>query len=365
LEESHAWWKGHEVHVVTPEMPGASQEDSDLGVLVHRVPIETPTPTFQTWVMMMNHYLAKRVGRLVNETGDFDIVHVHDWLVQPSGAETKAFRRTKMISTLHSLEYRRSGGINTPESNMVDSMEWWITFESERIIVCSASMKQDTLNRFQVPENKIRIIPIGVDSEKYMKYRPDRDRIKSKYGVNQGEKLVLFVGRLTQQKGCEYLIRAIPQISKQFKSALVIVGEGSYRGELEIMARSVDGQKIRFTGFLPDDDLSELLLCADVLVVPSLYEPFGVVALEAMAAGLPVVASNVDGLVEVIVHERNGVLVYPRDSSSIAWGVSKVFSDQIYAKKLVENAKRDILARFTWNAVAKMTLDAYNDALRS
>ncbi len=131
--------------------------------------------------------------------------------------------------------------------------------------------------------------------------------------MNQGEKLILFVGRLTQQKGCEYLIRAIPQISKQFNVKLVVVGDGSYRGELETLAKTVNGQKILFTGFLPDDDLSELFLCADVMAIPSIYEPFGVVALEAMAAGLPVVASNVDGLGEVIVHEKNGILVFPKD----------------------------------------------------
>ena len=248
---------------------------------------------------------------------------------------------------------------------MADSLEWWITFESSLVIVCSKSMKNDTVKKFRAPEDKIWIIPIGVDSNKFKKYRPDRDLVRAKYGVNQGEKLILFVGRLTQQKGCEYLIRAIPQISKQFNVKLVVVGDGSYRGELETLAKTVNGQKIIFTGFLPDDNLSELFLCADVMAIPSIYEPFGVVALEAMAAGLPVVASNVDGLGEVIVHEKNGVLVFPKDDSSLAWGISTILSDQTNTKKLIENAKKDIRARFTWDAVAVLTLDAYYKAIQS
>ncbi len=354
---------GHEVHVITPEMPGLPLEDTDQGVFVHRVRIESPTPTFQTWVMMMNHYFAKRVGRLVNEIGDFDVVHVHDWLVIPSGSEVKAFRNTTMVSTLHSLEFKRSGGVNTPEIKMVDSLEWWITFESTFIIVCSKSMKNDTVKRFSVPENKISVIPIGVDSGKFLEAKVDRDLVRSKYGVNQTERLVLFVGRLTEQKGCEYLIRAIPLVSKQLDVKLIVVGDGSYRAELENVAKAVDGNRVRFTGFLSDTDLTELYLCSDAMVIPSIYEPFGVVALEAMAAGLPVVASNVDGLGEIVVHESNGILVFPKDASSIAWGISRILSDIPNTQRLTQNAKNDIRSRFSWDAVAKVTLDLYSQAL--
>ncbi|MDA4111248.1 MAG: glycosyltransferase family 4 protein, partial [Thaumarchaeota archaeon] len=207
---------GHEVHVITNEMPGSSFEDNDRGVIVHRVRIETPTPTFQTWVMMMNHYFSKRAGRLAKETGAFDIVHVHDWLVLPCGAEIKTFLETTMVSTLHSLEFRRSSGVTTPESKMVDSLEWWITYESSVVIVCSESMKIDARNQFQLPEKKVRVIPIGIDPDKFNGIHPNRERVRQRHGVFPGEKLVLFVGRLTHQKGCEYLIRAIPYVSRFF-----------------------------------------------------------------------------------------------------------------------------------------------------
>ncbi|MDG6905305.1 MAG: glycosyltransferase family 4 protein [Nitrososphaerota archaeon] len=355
--------QSHEVHIITPEMPGTLLEDNDHGVFIHRVPIETPTPTFQAWTMMMNHYFAKRVGRLVKETGDFDIVHAHDWLVLPAAAETKAFCNTCLVSTLHSLEYKRSGGIQTPETSMTESLEWWLTYESSQVTVCSNSMKEDTVTRFRVPESKISIIPIGVNSEKYKNVHPNRDQVRLRYGISSDETMVLFVGRLTRQKGCEYLINAIPQVPRRLNAKLVVVGDGSLRSELETLAVSAGISKIMFAGFVSEKELDELYLSSDLLVIPSVYEPFGVVALEAMAAGLPVVASNVDGLGEIIIHDFNGVLAYPRDSSSIAWGITKVLSDENNTRRLIENAKLDIRSRFSWDAVARKTVEIYLKAI--
>ncbi len=354
---------GQEVHVITNEMPGFPAEDNDRGVLVHRVAIESPTPNFHTWVMMMNHYFAKRAGRLVREVGNFDISHVHDWLVLPAGAETKSYLGTTLVSTLHSLEFRRSGGVDTPESKMADSLEWWITYESSIIILCSKSMKDDTISHFRVPQDKLRVIPIGIDRSKFKDRKPDREKTREKYGVHSEEKLVLFVGRLTSQKGCEYLIRAIPYIAKFFNVKLLIAGDGYLRGELEgIAVRAGVRTRTIFAGFVGDDDLTDLFLCSDLMMIPSVYEPFGVVALEAMAARLPVVASNVDGLAEIIKHEENGILVFPRDSSSIAWGISRILSDQANTQRLVENAWRDVESRFSWSTVARQTLEVYKEA---
>jgi glycosyltransferase involved in cell wall biosynthesis len=354
---------GQEVHVITNEMPGFPAEDNDRGVFVHRVAIQSPTPNFHTWVMMMNHYFSKRAGRLVREIGDFDISHIHDWLVLPAGAETKSYLGTTLVSTLHSLEFRRSGGVDTPESKMVDSLEWWITYESSIIILCSKSMKDDTISHFRVPQDKLRVIPIGIDQSRFRGKNPDRGKTRAKYGVRSEEKLVLFVGRLTSQKGCEYLIRAIPYVTKFFNVKLLIAGDGYLRGELEAIAVSA-GVRARtiFAGFVGDDDLTDLFLSSDLMMIPSVYEPFGVVALEAMAARLPVVASNVDGLAEIIKHEENGILAFPRDSSSIAWGISRILSDQPNTQRLVENASRDVESKFSWSAVAKQTLEVYKEA---
>jgi glycogen synthase len=357
---------GHEVHVITNEMPGYPAEDNDRGVHLHRVPIESPTPNFHTWVMMMDHYFSKRAGRLAKEIGGIDIVHVHDWLVQPTGAELKNFLPTTLVTTLHSLEFRRSGGITTPENKMVDSLEWWATYESSIVIVCSKSMLEDTLGHFKVPEDKMRVIPIGIDPAKFVNRNVDRNTVKRKYGVSPEEKLILFVGRLTNQKGCDYLIRSLPYVSRYFNAKLLIAGDGYLKSELESIASGA-GVRSRtiFAGYVGDDDLTDLFLSADLMAIPSIYEPFGVVALEAMAARLPVVASSVDGLAEIVKHEENGILVFPKDISSIAWGISRILSDPENTRRMVENATKAVETRFSWKVIAMDTLNAYRDAQKA
>ena len=355
---------GVEVHVITNEMPGSPMEEDDEGVRVHRVRVDSPAPNFHTWVLLMNHYFAKRAGILAREIGGFNIVHAHDWLVLPSAAETKDYLGATLVSTLHSLEYRRAGGVNSPEGRMIESLEWWMTYDSSVIIVCSHSMKEDTKWKYRMPDEKIWVIPNGINPKKYSGVRPNRNEVRSKYGVGPSDKLILFVGRLTHQKGCEFLIRAIPSVAKFHNARLVVVGDGYMRAELESEAnRTGEGSRIKFTGFIPDSDVLDLMLSSDLMTIPSIYEPFGVVALEAMAAGLPVVASDLDGLAEIIKHEENGILVYPRDPSSISWGISRILSDAQNAQRLVENAERDVQAKYTWDAVAKLTLEAYRKIL--
>jgi glycogen synthase len=356
--------RGVEVHVITNEMPGSLSEENDDGVYVHRVAISSPAPNFHSWVLLMNHYFAKRAGLLGREQGQFDIVHAHDWLVLPSTAESKNFFGCTMISTLHSLEYKRAGGVTSPEGHMIESFEWWLTYESSFVIVCSNAMKGDTKWKYKVPDQKIWVIPIGLDPSKFLTAHPNRDQVRERFGIARSDKLVLFVGRLTHQKGCEYLIRAIPFVAKYHNAKLIIVGDGYMRGELEYVAQtSGEAWRIRFTGFMSDSEVVDLMMSADVMVIPSIYEPFGVVALEAMAARVPIVASGIDGLAEIVKHEYNGILVYPRDPSSISWGISRILSDPENAQRLVDNGTKELSKRYTWDAVAALTLECYKKAL--
>lgn len=354
--------KGLEVHIVTPDFPGAPYEENVKRVHVHRVLVETPAPDFPTWVMLMNHYLAKRAADIANSMKGFDLIHVHDWLVAMAGIEAKHFLNSDLITTLHSLEFKRVGSISSLFSRMVDSIEWWSTYESKMIIVCSGSMKGDLTYKFNVPEEKIKTIPNSIDNSKFDIY-VDKGAVRVRHGVYDNEKLILFLGRLTSQKGCEYLIRAMHLLPSHLNAKLIIVGDGYMRGDLEREAYSGGlGWKVKFTGFLPDSEVVQLLKSADVLIVPSVYEPFGIVALEGMAAGVPVIASNVDGLSEIIEHDYNGVHVHPRDPSSIAWGINRVLSDAGYAQWIIKNAKSDINEKYSWDLIASVTIDVYKKA---
>ena len=351
-----------DVHVVTLDFPGAPLYEDVEGVKVHRTRIEMGHPSFSVWAFLFNHFIEKEVASLSRDIG-FDIIHIHDWLTAPSGIASKHYLHKPLVLTVHSTEIGRVQGLRSPDSYMIDGLEWWMTYEAKRVIVVSDSMKWELQNHFRLPQEKIDVIPNAVDIVRYQK-DIDREQVKRRYGVGPYEKLVLFMGRLVPQKGVEYLIWAVPSIVQSHAEArFIITGDGWSRNHLESLATSTGhGEKIRFVGFISDSDLVELTMSADVLVVPSIYEPFGIAALEGMAAGVPVVAGNVGGLAEIIEHERTGVLVYPRNAESIAWGVNRVLSDPEYSRWLTQNAKRKVQDIYSWDMVARKTAKVYEEA---
>ncbi|PVX25832.1 MAG: glycosyltransferase [Candidatus Bathyarchaeum sp.] len=351
--------QNHDVHLFTLDFPGSPDYEEMDGVKVYRASTELGHPNFLTWVLLFNHFLSKRMAD-TTKTVDFDVMHVHDWLAAFSGISFKHYIKKPMVLTVHSTEVGRAQGLHSPDSFSINGIEWWSTYEANRVIVCSQSMKDEICNHFNIPEKKVDVIPNAIDPTKYQT-SADRGAVRQRYGVGWGEKLILCVGRLVPQKGVEYFIRAIPAIAKSYPEAkYIIVGEGWSRDILEAEARaSGHADKIKFTGFAPDKEVIELMTSADVLVVPSIYEPFGIVALEGMATGVPVVASNVGGLAEVIDHDRTGVFVYPRSPESIAWGIGKILSDPDHAKWLAKNAKEKLHKAYSWEAVAMKTVEVY------
>jgi glycogen(starch) synthase len=354
--------QGHEVGVVTLDFPGAPDYEELDGFKVYRSRTEVGHPNFLTWAFLFNHFLEKQLAA-ANKDFDFDLIHIHDWLVAPSGVGFKHFLGKPLVCTMHSTEHGRSS-LHDPDSFMIDGMEWWSCYEASRVIVTSNSMKGEVCGHFHVPSDKVDIIPNAIEAEKYA-VDVDRLGVRRRFGVWDHEKLVLYVGRLVPQKGIEYLIRAMPRVRGRFpESKFVIVGEGWMRGHLEWLADQA-GQRgrVNFTGFISDSDLVALTKSADVMVVPSVYEPFGIVALEGMAAGVPVVASQVGGLAEVVEHEKTGVWAYPRSPESIAWGIERVLSDWGFRDWLVKNGHEAIKTRFSWAAVAKQTAEIYKRVL--
>lgn len=329
------------------------------GIKVYRASTELGHPNFLTWVLMFNHFLSKRMADVTQKV-DFDVMHVHDWLAAFSGITFKHYEKKPMILTVHSTEVGRAQGLHSPDSFSINGIEWWSNYEADRVIVCSESMKNEICSHFNLPADKVDVIPNAIDASKYQ-IPVDRGAVRQRYGVGWGEKLILCVGRLVPQKGIEYFIRAIPLIARRYPEAkYIIVGEGWSRDLLEAEARATgQNQKIKFTGFASDKDVIELMTSADVLIVPSIYEPFGIVALEGMATGVPVVASKVDGLAEVIEHDRTGIFVYPRSPESIAWGIDRVLSDPDHARRLAANAKDKLHKAYSWEAVAMKTVEVY------
>lgn len=356
--------KGHNVHVVTLDFPGAPIYEELNGIKVYRASTELGHPNFLTWAFLFNHFLEKKLAG-VSRNVDFDVVHVHDWLTGFAGISFKHQMQKPLISTIHGTEIGRAQGLHNPDSLTIDGIEWWTTYEANKIIVTSASMKAEIQGHFHLPPEKIEIVPNGIDTKRY-NASVDQSAVKGRYGVHPDEKLVLCVGRLVPQKGIEYLIRAVSRIAERYPEAkFIIVGEGWLRGHLEYIARSTGHQwKITFTGWVPDQELIALLNSADALVVPSIYEPFGIVALEGMAAGVPVVASDVGGLAEIVEHEHTGILAYSRSPESIAWAVGRVLSDPDHSKEMVQNAQEMVQKTYSWEAIAMKTAKIYKEVVR-
>jgi len=284
-------------------------------------------------------------------------------LQTPNGKATSRHGRP-LVATIHGTEVGRAQGLHNPDSFTIDGLEWWTTYEANRIIVTSGSMKAEIQGHFHPPPEKIEIIPNGIDPRKY-NAPVDRSAVRGRYGVSPHEKLVLCVGRLVPQKGIEYLIGAVPMIAQRCpETKFIIVGEGWLRSHLERVARSTGHQwRITFTGWIPDHELTALLNSADVLVVPSIYEPFGIVALEGMAAGIPVVASNLGGLAEIVEHDRTGILAYSRNPDSIAWAIDRVLSDRGHSEWLVRNAREMVQKTYSWEAIAMRTAEVYEEVV--
>jgi glycosyltransferase involved in cell wall biosynthesis len=354
---------GHEVHVITLDFPGAPLEEQDGSLFVHRVTVDLPAPTFHTWVLLFNHFFEKRAGQLAKQYGQPDLLHVHDWLTVSGGVAAKHLMRVPLVMTFHSTEASRSSLSRAPESAMVEGLEWWGSFEASRVIAVSGWMKSEVESQFKTPPQKVIEVPNAVDVAKFEK-QVDIEATRRKYSVGNGERLIAAVGRLTSQKGFDDLIRAYPRIRGSVPdSRLLVMGDGYMRGELEALAKSQQvGNGITFAGFLSDSDLVDAIKSSDVVAVPSRFEPFGIIALEAMAAGVPVVVSRVGGLAEIVEDGVDGLEVGPNSPSSLADATIRLLSDRALAVSLAERAKEKVKA-YNWESSARRTLEVYGQAV--
>lgn len=355
---------GHEVHVITLDFPGAAYEEESGSLYVHRVPVNLPAPTFHSWVLLFNHFFEKKVGQMAKEFGAPDVVHIHDWLTVSSGVAAKHMLRVPLVMTFHSTESSRSSHSQSPESAMVEGLEWWGSFEAARVIAVSSWMKTEVASLFKTPTDKVSEIPNAVDPEKF-EVEVDSHAIREKWKIYNGEKLITAVGRLTAQKGFDDLIKAYANIRRSIPaSKLLVVGDGYMRGELESLSNQehVKDSTI-FAGFISEADLVGVLKSSDVVVVPSRFEPFGIIALEAMAAGAPVVVSRVGGLAEIVDDSVDGLEVEPNNPVAIAEATVRVLSDGALATRLAENGRAKAKA-YSWASAAKRTLETYQEAAR-
>ena len=357
---------GVKVYVVTCDFPGAPVHEVIDGVEVYRVDsYKNPSPDFATWVYLMNLNLQKEAAALASKLPDkIDVFHAHDWLVATAGIGLKHVFRKPLLVTMHSTEMGRRDGIHTGTEKMIHETEAWLTYEAWKVICCSDYMVSHIRWAFGLPEDKVVMVPNGVNTHVYEgAEKEDLKAFRTKFALPE-EKIVLFVGRLVYEKGVHVLINAAPKVLEKVNAKFVIVGSGYMKEQLLNIVRSMKLEhKVLFAGFVDDATLLRLQKCADVSVVPSLFEPFGIVALEAMAAKSPVAVSDTGGLSEIVDHDLTGVKAYPNNPDSLAWGITKILLDENYRNRIRENAYMKVQEKYDWDKIAQQTKRIYEGVL--
>jgi glycogen(starch) synthase len=356
-----------DVHVLTrgdETMPAEEQLD---GVWVHRVR-EPQRPDelgeFVTWIEHMNTDMLA-VGVELGDRYRFDVVHGHDWLVAVAGDHLANRFRCPFVTTIHATEYgRHQGWVDKHPQSYIHGVEQWMANRADRVIACSHYMRSHVADIYDLAEDAVRVIPNGIDA-KDLQPIEDLDTLRGRF-AEPSEPLVLLVGRLDYYKGFQLALEALPKVMGTVPDLrFLVAGSGPHEQELKDQASrlGIDGRGT-FLGWIGDDVLHSLYRIADLCVVPSLYEPFGLVALEAMASGCPCIVADTGGLREVVPEGgRVGLRFNGGDAEHLGVMIEHLLVDPALRDRLVAEASEHVLS-FDWSEIARQTAAVYDELLR-
>lgn len=358
--------QGDDVTVLTQAADRTGSVDELDGIRVIRAPHDPPDlpfgeATLLAWVLGMQTGMI----RAASGTGSFDVVHAHDWVTAHAAI---ALRRTlearALVATIHATEAgRHQGWLPGPLSDAIHSIEHWLVHEADRVITCSQHMRREVEQLFTVPGERVAVIANGIDMRRWHA-TPDRTaRARDAHGATGP--LVVFVGRLEWEKGAHTLIDALPRLRRRFPGLrAVIAGRGGHAERLEqqVRARRLT-RAVDFVGWLPEPELHGLIAAADALVVPSLYEPFGLVALEGAALGAPLVVARTGGLAEFVDDGVTGRTFAPGDVAGLADAVTGALGQGERSREMARAARERLATEYGWSLLATRTQEAYERAL--
>ena len=355
---------GHEVTVITYRDGNAPYFEDDKGVKVYRIDNYMINPNnFIDWVMQMNFNMLAKANEIIAEQGKFDVIHAHDWLVAYSAKTLKNSYNIPIVSTIHATESGRNSGIHDEQQRYINDTEWMLTYESAEVVVNSNYMKNELQRLFGLPYEKINVVPNGVNMNLFNGVERDYD-FRRKYAMDN-EKIILFMGRLVYEKGVQHLISAMPKILAGYQdSKLVICGKGGMQEELKQQVNAMGlGNKVYFAGYMGGKDVQKMYKVADISVFPSTYEPFGIVALEAMLSENPVVVSDIGGLNEIVEHRVNGMKAYCGNPNSLADSILELLYDHKLCSEITKKAKNKVRNQYNWSKIAQDTHFTYQKAI--
>ena len=375
--------QGHEVVVLCRHPDGtdaATHPTSDTvsagaaarrpeGVRVLRVAEDPPHFEFArelvAWTLGMGHAMVRAGLRLLDGWRP-DVVHAHDWLVAHAAIALASAADVPLVATLHATEAGRHGGwLTLPLNQQIHSVEWWLANSADEVITCSRAMREETALLFDLDPVRITVLHNGIEPHRWTVPGQAVDAARARYAPD-GAPLLLFFGRLEWEKGVQDLIAGLREIRGTHPGTRVVVaGRGRMADRLLAQARRLRVRRaLHFAGHLPDGELAALLAAADAVVLPSRYEPFGIVALEAAAAGAPLVASAAGGLAEVVVHGETGLAFEPGDVEGLVRAVQAVLADPAAARVRARAAGARLATDFQWDDITAATARVYARARR-
>ncbi|MCZ4535573.1 glycosyltransferase family 4 protein [Gordonia terrae] len=367
---------GHDVVVLTRRPSGTdavTHPTTDTvveGVRVLAVAEDPPEFEFgqdmMAWTLAMGHAFVRAGLRILHGAGSGasgsrwvpEVVHAHDWLVAHPAIALAEFFDVPLVSTIHATEAgRHSGWVSGRTNRQVHSVEWWLVSESDALITCSASMRDEVNRLFGYDATDITVIHNGIDIRTW----PFAERART-----GGPAELLFAGRLEYEKGVQDLLAALPRIRRSHPgTTLTIAGDGTQRDWLMEQARKHRvGKAVRFVGPVDHTELVTLMHRCDAIVLPSRYEPFGIVALEAAATGVPLIVSTAGGLGEAVREPDTGLTFEPADVAGLAAAVRATLSDPGAAAQRALRARARLTAEFSWAEVAERTASVHLAAKR-
>ena len=354
-----------DVHVLTRGNEESPPEEDVGGVSIHRVR-EPTRPSdlgeFVAWVERMNSDMLA-AGVELGDRHEFEVVHGHDWLVAMACDHLARRFGAVLVTTIHATEHgRHQGWVDKHPQSYIHGVERWITNRAERVIACSYYMREQIADIFGVDEEKVSVIPNGIDPGDLQAHDGDElKRLRREFAAPH-EKLVLLIGRLVYEKGFQLALEAMPELIERLQDVrFLVAGSGTHERELRRQAAELGLMEHgTFLGWIGDDVLHSLYRIADVCVVPSIYEPFGLVALEAMASGCPCIVADTGGLREVVPHEEAGLRFRARDPEALVEVAVRVLCDDALGRRLVAEAYEH-LRQFDWLDVAERTSALYSE----
>jgi glycogen synthase len=364
---------GHHVTVLTGAVGGAPGHDDVCGVHVVRVPDDPPAiprDDLLASVLASGHAWA-RAGLREADAVKPDVLHAHDWMTCHAATALKQALRLPLVATLHATEAgRHQGWLPTALSRAVHTTEWWLTYEARRVLTCSAAMRAEATRLFDLPPDKVDVVPNAVDAQAWTSPPARAATARRSYLERSGRTpsagpLVVYAGRLEWEKGVHTLVDAVPRLRRRFGGMrLVLAGRGTHEQQLRDQVRRLrQGTVVTFAGHLEAPDLAALMAAADVAVVPSLYEPFGMVALEVAAARTPLVVAATGGLLEIVEPGVTGLTFQPGDVAGLADAVATMLTDQVLARRTVRAAHQRVARDLQWTYVADRVAATYERAV--